>query len=127
KASKTKGKTKEKAPPKPKRAPVPPRISPDDLTLEQALLFGSLPRVIGVEPDSGTEIVANIGRFGPYIKLKDQFISVKKDYDIYTLSLEDALKIIEINKNKEKKKPATAKPTAAKPIKKEAPSKKGKK
>lgn len=136
KKPKEKGKSKEKAPPKPKRVPMPPRISPDDLTITQALMLGSLPRTVGIDPESGENIVANIGRFGPYLKLKDQFISVKKDYDIYTLSLSDALTIIEANKNKEKKKPAApktskaapkaAKKAAPKPVK-EAALKKGKK
>lgn len=116
KTIKEKGKAKEKAPPKPKRAPVPASLSPDDVTLEQALLWGALPRVVGVEPESGIEIVANIGRFGPYLKFNDQFISVKKDYDIYTLSLDDALIIIEASKNKEKKKFSPQKATS-----KEAP------
>lgn len=122
KAAKEKGKAKEKAPPKPKRAPVPARLSPDDVTLEQALLWGALPRVVGIEPESGIEIIANIGRFGPYLKLKDQFISVKKDYDIYTLSLDDALIIIEASKNKEKKKFSPQKP-APKTASKSTPKK----
>ncbi|MBX9697003.1 MAG: hypothetical protein K2X53_02860, partial [Alphaproteobacteria bacterium] len=93
----------------------------------------ALPRVVGVEPESGLEIIANIGRFGPYLKLKDQFISVKKDYDIYTLSVDDALIIIEASKNKEKKKFSPPKPAAKstpKPASKAAPKstpKKGKK
>lgn len=127
KKSKDPKKVKEKSPAKPKRVPVPSGVSPDDLTLDQALLFGALPRVVGKEAESGEEIVANIGRFGPYLKVKDQFISVKKDYDIYTLSEEEAHIIIEANKNKEKKKFSGQKTTPKKTTLKKAPLKKGKK
>ncbi len=69
-------------------APLPENTSIDDLTLEQALSMLSLPKVVGKTED-GKEITANIGRFGPYIKIDKQFISIKP-LDPRTISEEEA-------------------------------------
>lgn len=45
----------------------------DTITLEEALFLFNLPRVVGVD-DSGNEIKANIGRFGPYLQVKQNII-----------------------------------------------------
>jgi DNA topoisomerase-1 len=61
---------------KPTFAPLPEGVSMDKVTLEQALTMFSLPRVVGVTED-GKDIVANIGRFGPYIQVDRTFVSIK--------------------------------------------------
>lgn len=61
---------------KPTFAPLPEGVSMDKVTLVQALTMFSLPRVVGVTED-GKEIVANIGRFGPYIQVDRTFVSIK--------------------------------------------------
>jgi DNA topoisomerase-1 len=48
----------------------------DVITLEQALTMFSLPRKVGKTED-GQEILANLGRFGPYIKIDKTFVSIK--------------------------------------------------
>ena len=53
---------------KPKRASLPKGVSPDDIDLERALALLSLPREIGLHPETGEPIIAGIGRFGPYVK-----------------------------------------------------------
>jgi DNA topoisomerase-1 len=63
------------------------------LTLEEALELFKLPRVVGTFEDK--EIVAAIGRFGPYLRHDGKFISLKKEYDPHTVSEEDAIIIIE--------------------------------
>lgn len=67
-------KTDKKAP-RPKFAPLPAGTELASVTLEQALPMFNLPRQVGVT-DDGQAIEANIGRFGPYIKISKQFISL---------------------------------------------------
>ncbi len=57
-------------------APLPQDSTIEDITLEKALPMFNLPRVVGKTED-GEEITANIGRFGPYIKIGKTFISIK--------------------------------------------------
>lgn len=77
---------------KPKRASIPQDKEPDDVTLEDALHYLSLPRVLGNHPETGEPITANIGRFGPYVVHQKDFRSLKED-DVYTIELPRALKI----------------------------------
>ena len=80
--------------PKPRRAGVPREIAPKDLTLEQAVRLLSLPRTLGVHPETGKEISTNQGRFGPFVVHDGDFRSLKKDDDVYTITLERALEIL---------------------------------
>ncbi|MFM2383825.1 MAG: hypothetical protein RIQ72_397, partial [Candidatus Parcubacteria bacterium] len=66
---------------------------PTAVSLDEALHYLSLPRVLGNHPTSGKEIMANKGRFGPYIVHDGDFRSLKTD-DVYTISLERALEIL---------------------------------
>ncbi|MDE1946034.1 MAG: type I DNA topoisomerase [Patescibacteria group bacterium] len=84
-----KGKTKVKA----RKASIPKSVNPADVTLEQALVYLSLPRDLGVHPVTSKKISANIGRFGPYIVHDGDFRSLKKD-DVYTIELPRALEIL---------------------------------
>lgn len=86
---------------KPRRASIPKEKDPTTVTLEEALKYLSLPRVLGVHPETGKEISANIGRFGPYIVHDGDFRSLKKGVDdVYAIELPRALEIL-----KEPKKP----------------------
>lgn len=78
---------------KPKRVSVPKNVDPKTLTLPQALQLLSLPRQLGVHPDSGEEIKANIGRFGPYVVHQKDFRSLKKDDNIFAIDLARALEL----------------------------------
>jgi len=88
---------------KPRRASIPKEKDPETLTLEEALKYLALPRTLGVHPESGVEIVANTGRFGPYIALltkpKADFRSLKVD-DVYTIELPRALEILKEEKKR---------------------------
>ena len=64
----------------------------DSITLEEALTLFELPRMLGSSPN-GEPVEANIGRFGPYVKHGDSFVSIK-DEDPYTITLERALELI---------------------------------
>ena len=69
----------------------------DSITLEEAMELTKLPRELGEAPD-GLAISTNIGRFGPYVKYGTKFISLKKEDDPYTVSLERALELVEEKK-----------------------------
>ena len=78
----------------PKRASVPAEVAMEDVTLEDALQWLSLPRELGVDPETGSPMVAANGRYGPYLQrgaeTKDTRSLEDRD-DIYTISLERAL------------------------------------
>lgn len=85
-----------KALPQPKRASIPKHINPDDITLDQAVHLLILPRTLGTHPDSGEDIITNIGRFGPYVGHGKEFRSIKKTtgLDPYTITCDEALAIL---------------------------------
>ncbi len=80
--------------PKPKRASLPKGVSPRDVTLEDAVKYLSLPRSLGVHPETGKDIQANIGRFGPFVVHDGDFRSLKKGDDVYSIDLSRALEIL---------------------------------
>ncbi len=73
---------------KPRFAPMPENAELDTVTLEQALPMFELPRVVGKTTD-GQEITADIGRFGPYIKVGGAFTSIK-DHNPMTIKEAEA-------------------------------------
>ncbi len=78
---------------KAKKASVPKNKELSTITLEDALSYLSLPRILGKHPDTGEEISASVGRFGPYIVYQKDFRSLKTD-DVYTITLDRALEIL---------------------------------
>ena len=89
----TKGKPKTDTP-KPRRASVPKSFDIAKLTIADALKFLSLPRVLGVHPTTGKEIMANMGRFGPYVVHEGDFRSIKAPDDVYMIALPRALEML---------------------------------
>lgn len=84
--------------PLPKRASLPKGVQPEEVTLQMALDLLRLPRYLGDHPDTGKPIIANNGRFGPFIvhdqgKVKD-YRSLKAPDDPYTITLERALELL---------------------------------
>jgi len=73
---------------KPQFAPLPAGTKIETVTLEQALKAFELPRIVG-QTDDGKDIAANIGRFGPYIKVGPLFVSIKP-LDPHTITLTEA-------------------------------------
>jgi DNA topoisomerase-1 len=96
---KRKSRAKKAAKPKPnvKRASVPAGVDMASVTLEDALKYLSLPRELGIHPISGKPVLANTGRFGPYIAHDGEFRSLKKD-DPYTVDFDTAMGILAIPK-----------------------------
>lgn len=68
-------------------------MSLDTVTLDQALQLLSLPRVVGADPDSGDEITAQNGRYGPYLKKGTDSRSLDSEDQIFDITLDEALKI----------------------------------
>jgi DNA topoisomerase-1 len=64
----------------------------DAITLEAALDLFKLPRELGTTAE-GEPVAANIGRYGPYVRYANKFVSIKSD-DPYTITLERALELI---------------------------------
>lgn len=84
---------------KPKFAALPEGATLEDVTLTQALEMFKLPRVVGKTSD-GQEITADIGRFGPYIKVDKTFVSIK-DQDPLKISEAEARKAYNAKLKKE--------------------------
>jgi len=76
-----------------KRASIPAGVDPANVSLEEAVKFLSLPRELGTHPDTGLPIVANTGRFGPYVAHNGEFRSIKK-LDPYTITFDEAQTIL---------------------------------
>jgi DNA topoisomerase I len=89
-----------KAPPKPKRVSLTKTIPPSTLTLETALRLLALPRDIGEHPDTGQNVVAGIGRFGPYLKYGPAYCSLGPEEDVLTIGLNRAVVVIAEAKTK---------------------------
>ncbi|MBO6946779.1 MAG: type I DNA topoisomerase [Rhodospirillales bacterium] len=104
---------------KPKRGSLPAGVNPDDMDLEKALGLLSLPRFVGIDPVSGMEIRAGIGRFGPFLQVGGTYVSLKDDDDVLTIGLNRAVDLlgdkprkdppIELGKHPKSKKPLMVK------------------
>jgi DNA topoisomerase-1 len=82
---------------KPKFAGLRPGQKMNDITFEEAMELFKLPRKLGETPD-GLAVSASVGRFGPYVRYGDKYVSIRGDDDPYTIELPRALELIEIKK-----------------------------
>ncbi|MEV4668179.1 type I DNA topoisomerase [Microbacterium sp. LWO12-1.2] len=92
-APKPKRGAKKETAPKPRTASLFRSMSVDTLELDTALQLLSLPRVVGTDPESGEEITAQNGRFGPYLKKGTDSRSLESESQIFDVTLEQALEI----------------------------------
>jgi DNA topoisomerase-1 len=81
---------------KPRFAKLNPTQSIETITLEEALQLFRLPRTLGTYQEQ--EVAVNVGRFGPYIRLGEQFISIPKGIDLHEMDLAAAVQLIEEKK-----------------------------
>ncbi len=77
----------------PKRASLPSGKKVEEVTLEDALKYLTLPRELGSHPKTGEPILANTGQYGPYLAHAGDFRSLKGEDDPYTITYERALEI----------------------------------
>ncbi len=79
---------------KPRRTSLPRGMDGEQITLEQAIGLLSLPRVIGVHPETREPIEAGIGRFGPYVRMGAVFGSLDRDDDVLAVGLNRAVDVL---------------------------------
>ncbi len=91
-AAPAKGRAKS-AKPKPRTASLFKDMDLATIDLETALRLLSLPRVVGVDPESGEEITAQNGRYGPYLKKGTDSRSIETEQQLFDITLEQALAI----------------------------------
>ena len=84
---------------KPMFASLRPGQSISTITLEEAMKLFELPRIVG--EINGKPVTAAIGKFGPYVKLDSMFVSIPKDMDPLTITLEEAANLFEKKKETE--------------------------
>ncbi|MFB7252089.1 type I DNA topoisomerase [Microbacterium sp. NPDC056234] len=92
-APKPKRGAKKETAPKPRTASLFRSMSVETIDLDTALQLLSLPRVVGADPESGEEITAQNGRFGPYLKKGTDSRSLESESQIFDVTLEQALEI----------------------------------
>ena len=85
---------------KPKRTSIPKLVEASTIDLDKALSFLSLPRLIGKHPETGQDISAGIGRYGPYLKYDINFISIPADETVINIGLNHAVVLIGENSQK---------------------------
>ncbi|KJL42368.1 DNA topoisomerase 1 [Microbacterium ginsengisoli] len=85
--------TKKDAAPKPRTASLFKSMSVDTVDLDTALRLLELPRTVGTDPESGDEITAQNGRYGPYLKKGTDSRSLESEQQIFDVTLEQAIEI----------------------------------
>lgn len=88
---------------KPRFSSLKPGQQIDSITLDEALALFNLPRELGETPE-GEPVLVNIGRFGPYVKYGNRYVSVPKEDDPYTVTLPRALELIAAKKEADAKR-----------------------
>ena len=86
-------KSKKPTGPKPRTGSLFRSMDLQTVTLEDALKLLSLPRVVGTDPQTGEEITAQNGRYGPYLKRGNDSRSLATEDQIFEIGVEEALRI----------------------------------
>ena len=85
---------------KPKRASIPKGTDPTGVSFEHAMKLLSLPREVGIHPETQTPIVANFGRFGPYILHDGVYANMETAEDVFTIGLNRAVDMLAVKRAK---------------------------
>ncbi len=79
---------------KPKRTGLPKGTIADQVSLDQAISLLSLPRDVGLHPESAQLIQAGIGRYGPFLKHQGKFVSLTPDDDVLSVGINRAVDLL---------------------------------
>jgi DNA topoisomerase I len=79
---------------KPKRQSLLKGMTPDEVTLEKALALLALPRELGPHPEDGEQILAGVGRFGPYVKHGSKYKSIPADESVLEIGMNRAVALL---------------------------------
>jgi DNA topoisomerase-1 len=79
---------------KPRRASIPKRMDPTMIDLETALRLLSLPREVGLHPETQKPVVANFGRFGPFVMHDGHYANLESAEDVFTIGLNRAVDVL---------------------------------
>jgi DNA topoisomerase-1 len=104
------GTKKKAARPKPRSGSLFKGMTTESVTLEEALRLLSLPRLVGVDPESGDEITAQNGRYGPYLKKGTDSRSLTSEEQLFTVTLDEALEIYKQPKQRGRRTAAATPP-----------------
>ncbi len=97
---------------KPKRASIPKGWEVSDVDLDKALMLLSLPREVGAHPEDGEPILANIGRYGPYVQHQKTYANLPGVSDVFEIGLNRAVSLIA----EKRANPRGGRGAAAKPL-----------
>lgn len=95
---------------KPKRSSLPKTWSASDLDLEKALQLLSLPREVGLHPEDGKPITANLGRYGPYVHHEGTYANLTSPDEVFSVGLNRAVDALAEKRAKGGRGRATAAP-----------------
>jgi DNA topoisomerase-1 len=104
------GRKKAAAKPKPRTGSLFKSMTTETVTLEDALRLLSLPRLVGTDPESGEEITAQNGRYGPYLKKGTDSRSLASEDQLFTVTLDEALEIYKQPKQRGRRTAAATPP-----------------
>ena len=79
---------------KPKRQSLPKDLRAADVDLARALRLLSLPRTVGLHPETGEPILASLGKYGPYVQHGKTYANIGADEDVLTIGLNRAVDLI---------------------------------
>ena len=79
---------------KPKRSSIPKGIDAANIDFEKAVQLLSLPREVGIHPETGTPITAGLGRYGPFVQHDGTYANVESIEDVFTIGLNRAVTLL---------------------------------
>ncbi len=94
---------------KPKRASIPRNYALEDVDIDLALKFLSLPRLVGLHPEDNEEIRAGIGRYGPFVLHNGKYANLDSPEEVFTVGLNRAVTVLAEKKTRARRGPTILK------------------